>query len=105
MPKFRNGPRKCSAPRITFVTGPGGTTPGTADARMSISGVDILPEVEFGVDVTLFTVDVGGCVSFFGAGPVDVAGAAIVCFNCEFKPADLGGFPGGLLFAGGISCS
>ena len=45
---------------ITFVTGPGGTTPGTAEARMSISGVDILPEVEFGVDATLFTVDVGG---------------------------------------------
>ncbi len=65
------------------MTGPGGTTPGTAEARMSISGVDTPPDVEFGVDATLLTVEVGGCgTSFRGAiTAVDVAGAAMVCFS------------------------
>ena len=77
------------------------------DERLSISGVEILPDVELGVDATLLTVELGGSL-FEGVtvGPVEVAGAATVCF-IAFTPgfADLGGFPGGRLEGGGISSS
>ncbi len=76
------------------------------DDRLSISGVEILPEVELGVDAMLFTVEFGG--SFFDGvtvGPVDVAGAATVFIALTPRFVDFGGFPGGRLVGGGISSS